>query len=285
VHTHVRYDRAGSVAVLEIDNPPVNASTAAVRQGLLDGLARARDDAGLVGVVLAGAGRHFVSGSDLREFGGPIPGPQLPEVIAAIEAHPLPVVAALSGSTLGGGFELALGCDRRVALVGSRVGFPEVGLGMIPGAGGTQRTLRLCPPPRVLDLVVGAEPVDAEQALADGLVDEVVDGAAADLRARAVAAARTATKRVLRELPVRGAAPGELEETARRLLARRGAEPAVVVAIGAVLTGTAVPAEQALRHERAEFTRLRMGADAAARRHLFLARRAARQAESTDNTL
>ncbi|MFD0489868.1 enoyl-CoA hydratase/isomerase family protein [Saccharopolyspora spinosporotrichia] len=134
----MRVERDGDVAVVVLDNPPVNASTAAVRAGLLDALRATAADETVTGVVLIGAGKHLMSGSDLREFSvDELPEPQLPEVLAAIEAHPRPVVAALSGATLGGGLELALACDRRVALADCRVGLPEVGLGMIPGAGGS----------------------------------------------------------------------------------------------------------------------------------------------------
>lgn len=266
----VRIERDGDIAVIVIDNPPVNASTAAVRQGLLEALHATADDRA---VVLIGAGKHLVSGSDLREFEGEIPEPQLPEVLTAIEQHPRPVVAAISGSTLGGGLELALACDQRMALKGARVGLPEAGLGMIPGAGGIVRTVRLLDPDRVLELVVSATPVDV--AHSEGLVDLVVPER---LRECAVAAARTATKRVLTEQPARTGPPGRFEETARRLLARHGATGPVVSAIGAVLTATAVPARTALRHERAEFLRLRASPEAAALRHLFFARTAATRA-------
>jgi 3-hydroxyacyl-CoA dehydrogenase len=266
----VRIERDGDVTVIVIDNPPVNASTAAVRRGLLEALRATADHRA---VVLIGAGKNLVSGSDLREFEGEIPEPQLPEVLAAIERHPRPVVAAVSGSTLGGGFELALACDLRVASKNARVGLPEAGLGMIPGAGGIVRTVRLLDPDRVLELVVSATPVAVTQA--EGLVDLVVPDR---LRDRAVAAARTASKRVLTEQPARAGTPGRFEETARRLLARHGAAPAVVAAVGAVLTATATPARLALRHERAEFTRLRTSREAAALRHLFFARTAAARA-------
>jgi 3-hydroxyacyl-CoA dehydrogenase len=266
----VRTERDGDVAVIVIDNPPVNASTADVRRGLLEVLRATATDGDVAGVVLIGAGKHLVSGSDLREFDGEIPEPQLPEVLSAIEQHPRAVVAAISGSALGGGFELALACDLRIALADAKVGLPEVSLGMIPGAGGIVRTVRLLDPDRVLELVVSAVPVDVAQA--GDLIDEVVPDR---LRERAVAAARTAVKRVLTTQPAR---TGPLEETARRLLSRHGAAPAVVAAVGMVLTATAVPARAALRHERAEFTRLRGSSEAVARRHLFFARTAATRA-------
>ncbi|WP_425842285.1 FAD-dependent oxidoreductase [Streptomyces fractus] len=270
------------VAVLVIDHPPVNASTAQVRAGLLAGVAQAAGDEQIAALVLIGAGRHFVSGSDLHEFEGPLPEPQLPQVIAAIEQCPKPVVAALSGATLGGGFELALGCDGRIARAGGTVGLPEVSLGMIPGAGGTQRTLRLVPPSRALELAASAERIPAERARDEGLVDEVVP---ASLREEAVRFARALDgKRVLRQQSVVTETPGALEEAARRVIAAGRARPEIVAAVGAVLTGVAVSAERALAHERAEFNRLRTGRQAEALRHLFFARAAANKANRPDRT-
>ncbi|MFD8385505.1 3-hydroxyacyl-CoA dehydrogenase NAD-binding domain-containing protein [Streptomyces sp. NPDC059679] len=264
------------VALLIIDHPPVNASTAEVRAGLLAGIEAAGRDDMITAVVLIGAQRHFISGSDLREFSGPLPEPQLPAVIAAIEQCPKPVVAALAGATLGGGFELALGCDGRIALAGGTVGFPEVTLGMIPGAGGTQRTQRLVTPARTLELVTSGARIPVELAHDEGLVDEVV---MSSLRDEAIRFARKlGGKRVLRALPVRTDPPGAVEEAARAALARGAARPAVVAAVGAVLTGTAVPVGRALAHERAAFNRLRTGTEAAAVRHLFFARTAVRKA-------
>jgi len=273
----VAYSVEQDVAVLVIDHPPVNASTAAVRAGLLAGVSAAARDERATAVVLIGAGRHFVSGSDLREFAGDtLPDPQLPEVIAAVERCPKPVVAALAGATLGGGFELALGCDGRIAQAAGVVGFPEVTLGMIPGAGGTQRSLRLVPPSRALELVASGERLAVERARDEGLVDEVV---ISSLRTEAIRFARALEgKRVLRDLPVRTDEPGALEQSARRAIAAGRARPAVVAAVAAVLTGTAVEPARALAHERAEFNRLRTGREAAALRHLFFARTAVRGA-------
>ncbi|MEU0649118.1 3-hydroxyacyl-CoA dehydrogenase NAD-binding domain-containing protein [Streptomyces umbrinus] len=264
------------VAVLVIDHPPVNASTAEVRAGLIAGVEAAARDALVTAVAIIGAGGHFVSGSDLREFEGTLPDPQLPEVIAAIERCPKPVTAALAGATLGGGFELALGCDGRIALAGGVIGLPEVTLGMIPGAGGTQRTLRLVAPSRALELATSSERIAVERARDEGIVDEVV---LTSLREEAIRFTRALRgKRVLRELPVRTEEPGLLEATARRVIAAGRARPEIVAAVGAVLTGTAVSAPHALAYERAEFNRLRTGRGAAALRHLFFARTAARKA-------
>ncbi|MEU3657091.1 3-hydroxyacyl-CoA dehydrogenase NAD-binding domain-containing protein [Streptomyces sp. NPDC032161] len=268
----VRYEVEHRVAVLTIDNPPVNASTAAVRAGLLAGVTQAANDDDVVAIVLIGNDRAFISGSDLREFDGPLPEPQLPQVIAAVEACPKPVVAALAGAALGGGFELALGCDARVAAHSALVGLPEVSLGMIPGAGGTQRLPRIVGTARAIELVCGTRRVKAAEALELGIVDALADG---DLRDFAVSyAATTATKRVLISQPVPSGPADAVDATAQTALSRGKGRPHVVAAVGAVLLASAVGAPEALRHERAEFNRLRLGSEASALRHLFFAERA-----------
>jgi 3-hydroxyacyl-CoA dehydrogenase len=272
----VSYTVEDGVAILGIDNPPVNVSTAEVRAGLLAGLATADADADVDRIVLIGSGANFISGSDLHEFDGPLAEPQLPAVIAAVEASPKPVVAALSGTTLGGGFELALGCDARIALAGGWVGLPEITLGMIPGAGGTQRPLRLIGPARTIDLITSGTRLPVEQAHREGLIDRVV---ATDLRRAAISFARELSgKRVLRQCAVREYDPGEITRAAQRALGRSGARPQTVAAVGAVLTGISAPAHRAFEHERAEFNRLRNGCESRALRHLFFARRAATKA-------
>ncbi|WP_275293796.1 3-hydroxyacyl-CoA dehydrogenase NAD-binding domain-containing protein [Amycolatopsis sp. La24] len=271
----VRLEREGEIALLVIDNPPVNTGTAAVRGELAAALRSVAADDSVAAVVLIGAGRHFLSGSDLREFAGELAKPELPEVVELIERCRHPVVAALSGTTLGGGLELALACDARIAAPGGRVGLPEVAFGMLPGAGGTQRTLRLLPPSRVLELVTSGKALGVEQAAEEGLIDAIATGS---LREDAVRLARrTVAKRLLRTSPVREEAPGALETAAVEAVAREGLRPAVLAAVSAVVAGVAAPAELALAHERAEFHRLRSSREAAARRRLFFARTEARK--------
>jgi 3-hydroxyacyl-CoA dehydrogenase len=278
----VTYDIDGDVAVLRIDNPPVNSSTVEVRAGLLAGITRAADDSRAVAVVLIGTNRAFISGSDLREFDGPLSEPQLPQVIGAIEECGKPVVAALTGATLGGGFELALGCDARVAASSAVLGLPEVGLGMIPGAGGTQRLPRLVGSARALELVCSGQRLSAGQALDEGIVDAIAE---TDVLASAVDHARTrATKRALTRLPVPADPPGAVESAVKKALAQGRGRPQTVAAVGAVLLAAAVPAPVALRHERAEFNRLRLGREAAALRHLFFAERATAREYRSANT-
>lgn len=272
----VTYEVRDGVALLLIDNPPVNASTRAVRAGLLDGIRRADGDNSVVGVVIAGVGPNLIAGSDLSEFAErTLPQPQLPEVIAAVESCSKPVVAAVSGATLGGGLELALGCDGRVAAGSSIVGFPEVTLGMIPGAGGTQRTMRLIGPRDTIDLVTSGRRLALTEPLAQALVDEVVDGDPVEASIARVRA-RPEKRNLMNEPPLE-AETGEVEAAARAAIAGARGTPEVIAGVGAVVAGLALPPQRALDHERAEFTRLRTGMEAAALRHGFFATKAAKR--------
>lgn len=186
----VALELEGDIALIRIDNPPVNAASHALR----DGLWKAIDLLQARGVKAAGlycAGRTFTAGADIREFGKPLADPGLPETCAHIEASPIPVVAAMHGTALGGGFEIALACHARIGLPGLRVGLPEVALGLIPGAGGTQRAPRLGGQAAVLDMALSGKPMAAAKALAAGLIDDIAEDAT-DPRAVALDAARRA---------------------------------------------------------------------------------------------
>ena len=187
INASVDLRRDGEIAVVTVDNPPVNALKHEVRAGLAEGLNRARSDSEVKAVVIACVGRTFFAGADIMEFGKLPQAPSLHDVIAAIEAMPKPVVAALHGTALGGGFELALACHFRVAVPAARVGLPEVKLGLLPGAGGTQRLPRLVGPEKALRMIVTGEPIGAAEAKADGIIDEIVEG---DLTTAAIAFAR-----------------------------------------------------------------------------------------------
>ena len=169
-------EAGAGIAVIMVDNPPVNALKHEVRAGLAEALQQVRDDASVEGVVVACAGRTFFAGADITEFGKPPQPPSLGEVIAQIEAMPKPVIAALHGTALGGGFEVALACHFRVATPTARVGLPEVKLGLLPGAGGTQRLPRLVGPEKALRMIVTGEPIGATEAADDGVIDEIVEG-------------------------------------------------------------------------------------------------------------
>src|SRR5437667_4116136 len=175
INASVDLRRDGQIALVTVDNPPVNALKHEVRSGLAEALRQAKDDDAVRAVVIACAGRTFFAGADITEFGKPPLAPGLNDVIAAIEAMPKPVIAAMHGTALGGGFELALASHFRVAVAGARVGLPEVKLGLLPGAGGTQRLPRLIGPEKALKMIVTGDPIEAREALADGIIDEIVE--------------------------------------------------------------------------------------------------------------
>ena len=168
------------VAVVAMDNPPVNALGIALRTGLMQAMQQLRGDPSVKAVVLCGTARAFSGGADITEFGKPPQDPNLRQVIAAVEDMPVPVVAAIQGVALGGGLELALGCHARVAWGTARLGLPEVKLGLLPGAGGTQRLPRVVGLEKALSMIVTGNPIGAKEAAACGLVDAVLDGAYPD---------------------------------------------------------------------------------------------------------
>ncbi|MBA2777469.1 enoyl-CoA hydratase/isomerase family protein [Billgrantia kenyensis] len=216
----VSYQRHGNIGVITIDNPPVNALGQAVRQGLMDAVALGNEDSEAQVLVLNARGRTFIAGADIREFGKPPQTPILPEVITKLEASTKPIVAVLHGNALGGGLEVALGCQLRVVLPGTKVGLPEVKLGLLPGAGGTQRLPRLTGVEAALDLITSGRFADADEALALGIVDAVSD--ADDPLEAGLAAARDVlagkcTPRVTAELPPPAADPAAIERYRTKL--------------------------------------------------------------------
>ncbi|MDH4146019.1 MAG: 3-hydroxyacyl-CoA dehydrogenase NAD-binding domain-containing protein [Acidimicrobiia bacterium] len=180
-------DGGSTIAVIAIDNPPVNALSHHVRQGIADGMNQAAANPDVAAIVLVCAGRTFIAGADITEFGGPPKGPNLLDAMATMEDCPKPVVAAIHGTALGGGLEVAMCAHFRVAVPSARFGLPEVKLGLLPGAGGTQRLPRVTGVAKALELMTSGDQIGAAEALECGLVDEVVDG---ELRAGAVAFAR-----------------------------------------------------------------------------------------------
>ena len=279
--TEVGLQKDGEIAVITVDNPPVNALKQVVRAGLLSTLTQARDDAATRAIVLVGAGRTFIAGADITEFGKPSQPPSLPEIIGLIENSPKPVIAAMHGTPLGGGLELTLACHFRIAAPGTRLGLPEIKLGLIPGAGGTQRLPRLVGMDRAMAMILSGEPVPAQQALADGLIDEIVEG---DLTAAAVAFARRvlAEKRPLRRVrdlegkiePLR-ANPEKFAELAAANTKRSRGLRAPARAIEALRWTLDVPFDEAVTRERATFTELIADEQSKAQRHIFFAEREA----------
>ncbi|HEX2134723.1 MAG TPA: 3-hydroxyacyl-CoA dehydrogenase NAD-binding domain-containing protein [Microvirga sp.] len=269
----VRVERAGPVAIVEIDNPPVNAISHAVRAGLMEAVREVRENAGIEAAVIACAGRTFIAGADIREFGQPPREPHLPDVVNAIEACPKPIVAAVHGTALGGGFEIALACHARVFDERAAAGLPEVKLGLVPGAGGTQRLPRLVGVDKALELIASGRTVKAAEAREGGIADRI---AAGDLRRAAVELARSLVGQPLRrtgELAVppfgREAAAGKVAEIRRKA---RGAE-APGRAADLVLLAAELPLSEGMDRERETFLELRAGDQSAALRHVFFAER------------
>ncbi|BAI95045.1 3-hydroxyacyl-CoA dehydrogenase [Sphingobium sp. TA15] len=260
-----------------VDAPPVNALGRDVRQALLDAVAEAAADPVVEALVIRCAGRTFFAGADIREFGKPPLPPSLPEVVAAIEESAKPVIAAIHGTALGGGLEVALGAHRRIAVSSARFGLPEVKLGLLPGAGGTQRLSRLVGVGKALAMIVGGDPISAEEALEAGLLDrKVADGTLIEAaRQFAREAAGEGAPVRTRDLPV--ADPDRvdtvLDEYGNANPRRFGGQDAPAACVEVIRKGLHVPFDEALALERAAFTRLRDGAQSAALRHVFFAER------------
>src|SRR5210317_1947122 len=188
----VNYETRGALAIVTIDNPPVNALSHAVREGLDSAIARAAGDDAIETVLLMCAGRTFIAGADIREFDQPPREPHLPDLLNRIEAVNKPIVAAIHGTALGGGLETAMACHYRCASADARLGLPEVNLGLLPGAGGTQRLPRLVGVPKALEMMTSGRHIGTAEALDAGLIDDVTTGGPAELRDAAIAFANKA---------------------------------------------------------------------------------------------
>ncbi|MFG1289831.1 MULTISPECIES: 3-hydroxyacyl-CoA dehydrogenase NAD-binding domain-containing protein [Xanthobacter] len=274
----VRTEVSNGVAVLVIDNPPVNALGAAVRGAIAEGVAAALADPAVKAIVLTAAGKVFVAGADISEFGKPPVPPALPDVLAAIEDCPKPLVAAVNGMALGGGLELALACHARVVAPGARLGLPEIKLGIIPGAGGTQRLPRLIGAAPAFALMLTGDQVTAQKALSLGLADALADGdlvAAAAERALALAAAGTwpRTREGADKLTAEDRAA--FEAAAADALKRSARVPNVPALIDAVRGVFERPFADGLAAERAHFKALLADPSSKALRHVFFAEREA----------
>jgi 3-hydroxyacyl-CoA dehydrogenase len=279
----VSFEKRGRIGVITVDSPPVNALGQAVRQGLLDGLAKALAEPGVEAIVLACRGRTFIAGADITEFGKPPRAPDLGSVIARFDASDKPVVAAIHGTALGGGLEVALACNYRVAARDARCGLPEVKLGILPGAGGTQRLPRLIGFPKAIEMIVGGEPVTAATAKDLGLVDHVVREDEGDLLAAAVSfAERVAAARPLprvRDLTAHvdhAKLHPEIFEKARKdAAARARGGQAPLRCVDAVKAAAELPFDQGLARERQLITEAIESTESKALRHVFFAERQA----------
>jgi 3-hydroxyacyl-CoA dehydrogenase len=279
------------IAVIMLDNPPVNALSHHMRQSLDEALLAARDDDDITGIVIACKGRTFIAGADITEFGKPMIRPTLPDLIATLETIGKPTVAAIHGTALGGGLELALGCHFRVADENAMVGLPEVKLGLLPGAGGTQRVPRLAGPLKALSMIVSGTPISAADALKHGLVDEIADN---DLVAAGVALARRKAKNNDPLILVRDR-EDKLAEARADLSAldnaiaeakkkARGLEAPIICA-QSVRNAVTMPFDEALAKEREFFFQLMAGDQSKAQRHLFFAEREAAKVAGVDKSV
>jgi 3-hydroxyacyl-CoA dehydrogenase len=272
----VSYELADVIGIITIDNPPVNALSHEVRAGIRTAIRKAQSD-GSKAVLIRCAGRTFVAGADIREFGKPPAEPWLPELLDEVEASHKPVIAALHGTALGGGLELALASHYRIAAGEARVGFPEVKLGLLPGAGGTQRTPRLAGVQTALDLMTSGEPLGAAAAADAGLVDELASGnlevAAVEYALRLVAD-RAGCRRAS-GLAVPSVDAGVFDDY-RATLARRSrgqlAPQRIVDCVEAAVTR---PFPEGMKYEREAFLACMASPQSAALRHMFFAEREA----------
>ncbi|MYN13873.1 3-hydroxyacyl-CoA dehydrogenase [Pusillimonas sp. TS35] len=275
--TVVSYQVHGRVARIAVDNPPVNALSQGVRAGIQHAVEKAQEDISVAAIVLICEGRTFFAGADIREFAKPPQDPRLVDVILCIEQCIKPVVAAIHGTALGGGLEIALGCHFRIADATARLGLPEVKLGLLPGAGGTQRLPRLVGLKAALEMVVEGNAITAPKALETGLVDELTDG---DLFAAAAAFAERVVdqERPLRRTSQLPAPPLDrklLAETEQRIHARKRGYEAPLRCIDAVRAALEQPFSEGMATERGLFAALKASPQSHALRHAFFAEREA----------
>lgn len=270
----IAYEREGSIAVLKAQNPPVNALGVEVRKGLLAGIERAEQE-GAKAVLIYGEGRTYFAGADIREFGKPPQEPSLPDLCNRIEASPLLVVSSMHGTALGGGLEVALSSHYRVAVPSAKMGLPEVNLGILPGAGGTQRLPRLAGTVAALEMITSGRHVSAAEALEKGIVDRVVDG---DPREIGLSYAREllekgAARRAVGEMPAPEAVDFDAAYAAVLKKGRGQLSPATAVrAVQAAAEAGSF--EEGLKRERALFMELMDSDQRQGLIHAFFAERA-----------
>lgn len=272
----IRTERHGDVLVIISNNPPVNALGAAVRQGLAAAIAEGVADDSIAAMVIRCDGRTFFAGADITEFGKPMQEPGLPTVVDMIEASTKPVVAAVHGTALGGGCEVALGCHYRVAVPSAKLGTPEVKLGLLPGAGGTQRLPRIAGVALALELTAKGDPISAKKAQESGLIDRIVGEDSLEADAIAFAGEVKAKRPIPRASEKEAKADPAAVEAFQKANGRRfRGFDAPAANIACVVKATEVPFNEGIAFERQEFMKLMMGTQSAAQRHIFFAERQA----------
>ena len=276
----VEYAVRDGVAVIAVNNPPVNALSVGVPQGIVDGVARAGADPAVGAIVLVGAGRGFIAGADISEFFNPPAGENATifDAMDALEGAALPVVAGIHGAALGGGLEVALACHYRCGAAGSQYGLPEVKLGLLPGAGGTQRLPRLIGPERALPLIVGGDFVPDEKARALGIVDRLVDGDIVDgavAWARELADSGAPLRRIRDVATPKPASPAFFDDFRKSIARRQRGFLAPFNIVECVRAAVELPFDKGMARERALFDECHKSDKARAQIHLFFAERAA----------
>ena len=284
-----RFEKRGNVGIIWINNPPVNAISVGVRAAIIDGVAKLAQDPEIEVGVLACEGRTFMAGADITEFGKPPLSPGLHDAINAVESSAKPIVAAIHGTAFGGGLEVALGCHYRVAIAGAKVGLPEVKLGLLPGAGGTQRLPRLIGIEAALGIIVSGDPVPATLAAKTGVIDKIIEG---DLLEGALdyargLAARKAPLRKVRDLKVdTGKIPAGFFDEARKRVAKEKknlfAPQRIVDALEAAAT---LPFDKGMARERELFLQCAQNSQSKALQHVFFAERKAANVPNLDKNV
>jgi 3-hydroxyacyl-CoA dehydrogenase len=284
-----RFEKRGNVGIIWINNPPVNAISVGVRAAIIDGVAKLAQDPEIEVGVLACEGRTFMAGADITEFGKPPLSPSLHDAINAVESSAKPIVAAIHGTAFGGGLEVALGCHYRVAIAGAKVGLPEVKLGLLPGAGGTQRLPRLIGIEAALGIIVSGDPVPAALAAKTGVIDKIIEG---DLLEGALdyargLAARKAPLRKVRDLKVdTGNIPSGFFDEARKRVAKEKknlfAPQRIVDALEAAAT---LPFDKGMARERELFLQCAQNSQSKALQHVFFAERKAANVPNLDKNV
>ncbi|MDD1527962.1 3-hydroxyacyl-CoA dehydrogenase [Bradyrhizobium sp. WBOS7] len=276
----VKLERHDEVGIVTVNSPPVNALSAAVRGGILECIKAAIADPAIKGIVLTCAGRTFIAGADITEFGKPPKPPALNDVLSEIENSPKPVVAAIHGTALGGGLEVALACHFRVAVKEAKLGLPEVKLGLLPGAGGTQRLPRAVGPELAVKMIVGGDPIGAAEALKNGLIEEIVEGPASGGEAfvRKLIAEKRPLRRLRDDDSKIAAAKADRSIFTNAVAAMtkksRGLE-APFAAADAVGYAIDLPFDEGLKKEREGFLKLVASDQSKAQRYAFFAEREA----------
>ena len=281
----VSLERHGAVSVITIDNPPVNALSQAVREGLVTCIEAAEADDECQAIVISCAGRTFIAGADIKEFGKPPLEPYLPDVVNRIEACEKPVIAAIHGTALGGGFETAMGCHYRIADPTGAVGLPEVNLGLLPGACGTQRLPRLTGAAKALDIMLSGKPVKAPAALEAGAIDEVTDGGDLEAAAIAFAQAKIASgPRRISEMPMPDTDPAVFDETRKRIAPKTRGLISPGKIIDAVELATKVSFGDGCAKEREFFVECMASRQSDGLRHAFFAERSVSKVPGIDKS-